>query len=92
MGLRRAIKAAGIDVDDLREAAAAATETDKPELAKLRRVTWGTLLQLGLLVLAAYAVLSFFSGVDFGDLRGRSARCVVALADRRGASSPSFPA
>ena len=69
MGLRRAIKAAGIDVDDLREAAAGATEAEKPELAKLRRVTWGTLLQLGLLVLAAYAVLSFFSGVDFGDLQ-----------------------
>ncbi len=69
MGLRRAIKAAGIDVDDLREAAAGATEAEKPELAKLRRVTWGTLLQVGLLVLAAYAVLSFFSGVDFGDLQ-----------------------
>ena len=69
MGLRRAIKAAGIDVDDLREAAAGATEAEKPELAKLRRVTWGTILQLGLLVLAAYAVLSFFSGVDFGDLQ-----------------------
>ena len=67
--LRRAIKAAGIDVDDLREAAAGATDAPKPELAKLRRVTWGTMLQLGLLVLAAYAVLSFFSGVDFGDLR-----------------------
>ena len=69
LALRRAIKAAGIDVDDLREEAAAATEASKPELAKLRRVTWGTLLQLGLLALAAYAVLSFFSGVDFGDLR-----------------------
>ena len=39
--------------------------------------------------LAAYAVLSFFSGVDFGDLRGRSARCVVALAHRRGDRRPA---
>jgi uncharacterized membrane protein YbhN (UPF0104 family) len=67
--LRRALKAAGIDADELREAAAAAAGTEAPELAKLRRVSWGSLLQAGLLVLAAMAVLSFVGGVDFDQFK-----------------------
>ena len=39
------------------------------ELAKLRRITWGTLLQVVLLVLAGAAVLSFVGGVDFDQFR-----------------------
>ncbi len=67
--LRRALKAAAIDVDALRAAAAAAAGTEAPELAKLRRITWGTLLQVVLLVLAGAAVLSFVGGVDFDQFR-----------------------
>jgi uncharacterized membrane protein YbhN (UPF0104 family) len=62
--LRRALKAAAIDVDELREAAAAAAGAEPPELAKIRRVSWESLLQAGLLVLAGMAVLSFVGGVD----------------------------
>ena len=68
--LRRALKAAEIDVDDeLRTEAAKAAGTPMPELVRLRRVTWGTLLQVALLMFAAAAVLSFVGGVDFGELR-----------------------
>ena len=68
--LRRALKAAGIDVDDLREAAAAAAGTEPPELAKLRRVTWEyAASRSGLLALAAIAVLSFVGGVDFDQFK-----------------------
>jgi uncharacterized membrane protein YbhN (UPF0104 family) len=67
--LRRSLKAAAIDLDDLRKAAAASAGVSQPELVKLRRVTWGTVLQLGLLVFAGAAVLSFVGGVDFGELR-----------------------
>src|ERR1700755_3526523 len=61
---RRARKPAAIDVAALREAAAAAAGSEPPELARLRRVTWETLLQAALLVLASIAVLSFVGGVD----------------------------
>jgi uncharacterized membrane protein YbhN (UPF0104 family) len=66
--LRRAAKTAAIDVDDLRKAAAGAADAPTPELAQLRRVTWGTVLQLGLLLLAAAAVFKFVGGVDFTEL------------------------
>jgi uncharacterized membrane protein YbhN (UPF0104 family) len=67
--LRKAVKAAGIDVDDLRKDAATAAGTPLPELARLSRVTWGTLLQVALLMFAGGAVLTFVGGVDFNDLR-----------------------
>jgi uncharacterized membrane protein YbhN (UPF0104 family) len=66
--LRRALKAAEIDVDELRASAAAAVGGEPPDLVKLRRVTWGSAIQAGLLVLAASAVFSFISGVDFNEL------------------------
>ncbi|HET6174449.1 MAG TPA: lysylphosphatidylglycerol synthase domain-containing protein [Gaiellales bacterium] len=74
--LRRALKAAGIDVDELRHAAARAAGVEPPELAKLRRVTWESLLQVALFVFAGAAVLSFVGGVNFSEferaLRGAS--------------------
>ena len=57
--LRKAVKAAEIDVDDLRKAAAEAADTPVPELVRISRVTWGTLVQVGLLMFAGAAVLSF---------------------------------
>lgn len=63
--LRRATKAAGIDVDVLRADAAALTGEAEPTIARLRRVTWRALLQTALLLLAAFAILSFATGIDY---------------------------
>ncbi len=67
--LRKATKAAGIDMDELRTQAAKAVGAELPDLIKLRRLTWWTVIQLTLLVLAAGAVLSAASNVDWEALR-----------------------
>jgi uncharacterized membrane protein YbhN (UPF0104 family) len=67
--LRRALKEAGIDVDDFREHVAEAVGVEPPELVKLRRVSRRAALQLGLLGLASYAILSAAAGVDWGQVR-----------------------
>ena len=67
-GLSRALDAADVDVDDLREATAAAASVEAPSLVRLRRVTLGTVVQVGLLVLAVSAVVGYLSGLDYGDL------------------------
>jgi uncharacterized membrane protein YbhN (UPF0104 family) len=63
--LRRATKAAGVDVDVVRADAAALTGEPEPTIARLRRVTWRALLQTALLLLAALAILSFATGIDY---------------------------
>jgi glycosyltransferase 2 family protein len=67
-GLSRALDEAEVDVDDLRDATAAASGVEAPALVRLRRVTWGTLLQVALLALAVSAVVGGLSGLDYGDL------------------------
>jgi uncharacterized membrane protein YbhN (UPF0104 family) len=67
-GLSRALDAADVDVDNLRDATAAAAGAEAPTLVRLRRVTWGTLVQIGLLALAVSAVVGYLSGLDYGDL------------------------
>ena len=67
--MRKAVKAAGIDMDDLRKSVATAVDAEVPDLIKLRRVTWWTVIQITLLVLAAAAIISAASGVDWEALR-----------------------
>jgi uncharacterized membrane protein YbhN (UPF0104 family) len=67
--LRRALKRAGVDVDGLREGASGAVGVAAPELASLRRVSWGAAVQLGLLALAAYTILTAASGVDWDEVK-----------------------
>jgi uncharacterized protein (TIRG00374 family) len=66
--LRRALKGAGIDVDTLRKQAAAAVDAKEPELVELRRVTWSSVLQVVLLVLAVVAIMKVVGNVDFDEL------------------------
>ena len=63
--LRRETRATGVDVDALRADAAALVDAAEPSLVQLRRVTWRALLQMALLLLAAFAVLSFATGIDY---------------------------
>jgi glycosyltransferase 2 family protein len=67
--LRKAVKSAGIDMDDLRKSIAIAVDAEVPDLIKLRRVTWWTVIQITLLVLAAAAIISAASSVDWEALR-----------------------
>jgi uncharacterized membrane protein YbhN (UPF0104 family) len=66
--LRQAVKTAGLDIDEFRKQAAEAIGVEPTELVKLRRVTVWSLIQAGLLVLAASAVIGFFGGIDFNQL------------------------
>jgi uncharacterized protein (TIRG00374 family) len=66
--LRRSLKTAGIDVDELRKQAETAVGATPAPLVKLRRVTWGAFAQAALLVFAASAVLSAAGGVDYDQL------------------------
>ena len=77
--LQVAAKAGGVNIDGLRKQAAKAAGTDAPELAKLRRVTWGSIVQAGLLVLAASAIITYFAGLDMDDLRAAFESASVAL-------------
>jgi uncharacterized membrane protein YbhN (UPF0104 family) len=63
--LRRAVKEAGIDVDAFRGEAAEAASVESPELVKLRRVSWWSAIQAGLLLLATYTVISAAQDVDW---------------------------
>jgi uncharacterized membrane protein YbhN (UPF0104 family) len=66
--LRRVVKSKAVDLDELRARAAAAGGIEEPELAKLRRVTWGSLLQVALIAIAAWVVLSAISSVGLSTL------------------------
>ena len=66
--LRRQLRAASLDVDELREQAAAAVGIEPPEVVKLRRVTKWAAVQLALLVLAAYTIIDAASGVDWDEV------------------------
>jgi uncharacterized membrane protein YbhN (UPF0104 family) len=66
--MRRSSKRAGTDLDDLRERAAAAAGTEPPELEPLRRVTWGSLLVVALLLFGAAAIFVALSNVGLDTL------------------------
>jgi uncharacterized membrane protein YbhN (UPF0104 family) len=66
--LREALKAAGVDVDDVRTATAEAVGAEPPELVRVRRVTWWTFAQVALLALAVWAVLGAVGDMDFEEL------------------------
>jgi uncharacterized membrane protein YbhN (UPF0104 family) len=82
--LRRTIDEAELDVERLREEAAAAAGAEAPELAKLRRVSLRALVQLVLFGFAAYTIVEWAAGISWGDvwatLRHASWSWVIAAA------------
>ncbi len=66
--LRQTLKTAKVDVDELRAASAKQVAAEEPELAQLRRVTLGSMIQVGLLVLAASALITGVSGLDLAQV------------------------
>jgi glycosyltransferase 2 family protein len=77
--LRAAANAGGVNIDALRKATSQAAGVDAPDLAKLRRVTLGSVLQAGLLLLAASAIISYFAGLDIDELRTTFGSASIAL-------------
>jgi uncharacterized membrane protein YbhN (UPF0104 family)/tRNA A-37 threonylcarbamoyl transferase component Bud32 len=67
-GTREHLKAAQLDLDTLRKAAAAAAGAEEPELVPLRRVTWGSVLQIALIGLGAWVVISALANVGVDTL------------------------
>ena len=67
--LRRALREAPIDVDELREAAAESAGVEPPDPIKLRRVTWWTLAQVALLALAVSTLVGAITGLDHDTFR-----------------------
>jgi uncharacterized membrane protein YbhN (UPF0104 family) len=65
---RRSLKHADTELDALRERAAAAAGAEQAKLEPLRRVTWGSLLVIGLLLFGAFAIVSAFSSVGIDTL------------------------
>jgi uncharacterized membrane protein YbhN (UPF0104 family) len=60
---RTAVERAHLDLDALRTSAAATAATEVPDLVPLRRVTWGSLIQLALIGVAGWVVISTVAGV-----------------------------
>jgi uncharacterized protein (TIRG00374 family) len=54
---REGLKSAQMDLDALRKAAAAAAGVEEPELVPLRRVTWGSLVQIALIGIGAWVLI-----------------------------------
>ena len=54
---REGLKSAQMDLDALRKAAAAAAGVEEPELVPLRRVTWGSLVQVALIAIGAWVLI-----------------------------------
>jgi uncharacterized membrane protein YbhN (UPF0104 family)/tRNA A-37 threonylcarbamoyl transferase component Bud32 len=64
---RDALDDRDIDLDDTRKRLGEILGAGEQDLIKLRRVTWGSLLNLALLAFAAFAVFSLLGDVDLQD-------------------------
>jgi uncharacterized membrane protein YbhN (UPF0104 family) len=54
-----------VEFDDVRKRLADTLGAEKVELVKLRRVTWGSVFNMALLTVAAYAIIGMLGGIDF---------------------------
>jgi uncharacterized protein (TIRG00374 family) len=54
-----------VDLDDVRKRLTETLGAPKADLVKLRRVTWGSMLNMTLLIVAAYTLIGMFGGIDF---------------------------
>lgn len=66
--LRRDVRTRDWDIGDLRGRAAAVVGQDLPELEKVRRVSLASLLQVALVVLVAWVLISAISGIGLDTL------------------------
>ena len=57
-----------VDLDDVRKRLSDTLGVPKVELVKLRRVTWGSVFNFTLLVVASYTIIAMLTGIDFEEL------------------------
>jgi uncharacterized membrane protein YbhN (UPF0104 family) len=62
--VRERMVEADIELDEVRARLGTLLGASEQPLVKLRRVTWGSVLNLALLALAAYTLIGLFSGLD----------------------------
>jgi glycosyltransferase 2 family protein len=62
---RRDVREAKLDLDHVRKNAAERVGITAPDLQRMRRVTWGSLLRMALLIVAFWALASAVGGLDF---------------------------
>jgi uncharacterized membrane protein YbhN (UPF0104 family) len=62
--IRSALEDRDIELDDVRRRLAKTLGADEQRMIKLRRVTWGSVLNLALLGLAAFALISLLGDID----------------------------
>ncbi len=65
--IRAALDDRKVDLDDVRTRLAETLGADERPLIKLRRVTWGSLLNLALLGFAAFAMISLLGDIDLDE-------------------------
>jgi uncharacterized membrane protein YbhN (UPF0104 family) len=65
---RQAVREREWDLDDLRDLAAHTAGVQPPELEKIRRVTWGSVLTMVLIVVVAYVIISAVAEVGLQSL------------------------
>lgn len=63
--LRHAVEVSDLSLGDLRAGVAEAAGIEVPELQKIRRVSWGALLQLGLIAAVAYILISQLADIGW---------------------------
>ena len=68
---RALVREAGVSLDEMRGRAAERAGVEAPELQQLRRVTWRSILQPVLLVVAFLALAKGLAGIDLEDLRSQ---------------------
>ena len=68
---RTLTREADVDLDEVRGQAAALAGVEAPELQTLRRVTWRSVLQPVLLIVAFLALARGLAGIDLEDLRSQ---------------------
>ncbi len=90
--LRRALKAASVDLDVTRGELATRAGVEQPELEKVRRVTRGAVVTTLLVGFAAMFLVSTFADLDWAEIRNALERGELVVADLRVRHRPVDPA
>ena len=64
-GVHSALNKQDVELDDVRKRLTDTLGAPKADLVKLRRVTWGSVLNMALLIVAAYTIIGMLGGIDF---------------------------